>query len=69
LNRIAPDGTIVEIYLLPVAAPSMPCFGGPDMRTIYITSLSSDRTGTFEEGGIVAFEAPIAGVPVKRFGA
>lgn len=28
LNRISPEGDIVEIYILPVAAPTMPCFGG-----------------------------------------
>lgn len=68
VNRIAPDGQIVETYMLPVAAPTMPCFGGPDLRTLYVTSLSSDRSGTPEAGTVLCFEVEVAGVPVARFG-
>jgi len=68
INRIAPDGRIVEKYLLPVAAPSMPCFGGPDLRTLYVTSLSTDRTGTAEHGTVLSFDVDVAGVRVARFG-
>jgi sugar lactone lactonase YvrE len=68
VNRIAPDGRIIEKYLLPVAAPSMPCFGGPELRTLYVTSLSTDRTGTPETGTVTCFEVDVAGVPVARFG-
>lgn len=68
INRIAPDGRIVAKYVLPVAAPSMPCFGGPDLKTIYVTSLSTDRTGTPEHGTLLSFKVDVAGVPVARFG-
>lgn len=68
INRIAPDGRIVEKYLLPVAAPSMPCFGGPELRTLYVTSLSTDRTGTAETGTLICFDVEVAGTPVARFG-
>jgi len=68
INRIAPDGRIVEKFLVPVAAPSMPCFGGPDLKTVYVTSLSTDRTGTAEHGTVLSFDVDVAGVPVARFG-
>ena len=41
LNRISPEGVIVERIPLPVAAPTMPCFGGADRRTLFVTSLAS----------------------------
>ncbi|MGO8657792.1 SMP-30/gluconolactonase/LRE family protein, partial [Rhizobium ruizarguesonis] len=68
LNRISPEGEIVEIYLLPVAAPTMPCFGGPDLRTLFVTSLSTDRTGRFEAGKVIAFDVDAEGLPPFRFG-
>ncbi|TCU15157.1 SMP-30/gluconolactonase/LRE family protein [Rhizobium sullae] len=67
LNRISPGGDIVEIYVLPVAAPTMPCFGGPDMRTLFVTSLSSDRSGHFEAGTVIAFDVDAEGLPPFRF--
>lgn len=68
LNRISRQGEIVEIYILPVAAPTMPCFGGPDFSTLYVTSLSTDRTGRFEAGTVIAFDVDAEGLPPFRFG-
>lgn len=68
LNRISAEGEIVEIYILPVAAPTMPCFGGPHLRTLYVTSLSTDRTGRFEAGTVIAFDVDAEGLPPFRFG-
>jgi sugar lactone lactonase YvrE len=69
LNRIAPDGEIVEKLLLPVPAPTMPCFGGEGLRTLYVTSLATDRTGTPIAGTLLRVEVDVAGAPVGRFGA
>jgi sugar lactone lactonase YvrE len=68
LNRISSQGEIVEIYILPVAAPTMPCFGGPDLRTLFVTSLSTDRTGRFEAGTVIAFDVDAEGLAPFRFG-
>lgn len=67
LNRIAPDGTIVEVYQLPLSGPTMPCFGGPDLKTLFITTLYRAEDGTVEDGTIIAFDVDVAGVPVARF--
>jgi sugar lactone lactonase YvrE len=64
LNRIAPDGTIVAQVEMPCPAPTMPCFGGPDLRTLYVTSLASGST----PGSLHALEVGVAGAPVGRFG-
>lgn len=67
VNRLSPEGDVVEVYKLPVTSPTMPCFGGPDLRTLYVTSLSTDYSGTFEHGTLLAFDVDVAGVPVHRF--
>ena len=50
----------------------MPCFGGPDFRTIYLTSLREGRAAALlqrapQSGGVFAAESPVAGFPSWRF--
>ena len=68
LNKISPEGVLVESVALPLAAPTMPCFGGADGRTIFVTSLASDRSGQREQGTLISFETESTGAPVGRFG-
>jgi sugar lactone lactonase YvrE len=68
LNRISPAGVIVERIPLPVTAPTMPCFGGADLRTLFVTSLATDRSGNFQPGALIAFRTEVAGLPPCRFG-
>ncbi len=72
LNRFAPDGRLAETYDLPVPAPTMPCFGGPDFRTIFLTSLREGRAPSLlqrapQSGAVFAASAPVAGFPSWRF--
>jgi sugar lactone lactonase YvrE len=41
--RIAPDGRIVQEIALPVRCPTMLCFGGADLKTLYITTARENR--------------------------
>jgi sugar lactone lactonase YvrE len=68
INRIAPDGTILERYELPIAAPTMPCFGGADYKTLFVTSLQSDRLGTDQKGSVISFRVEVAGTAGSLFG-
>jgi sugar lactone lactonase YvrE len=43
LLRLASDGSVLQALELPVRCPTMPCFGGPDLRTLYLTTASSNR--------------------------
>ena len=43
LLRIAPDGQVLRELPLPVRCPTMPCFGGADLRTLYITTSREKR--------------------------
>ncbi len=72
LNRWAPDGRLDRQISLPCVAPTCPCFGGPDMKTIFITSLSHDLpteklAAKPLSGGIFALEVETLGVPVAKF--
>jgi sugar lactone lactonase YvrE len=72
LNRFTRDGLLARSIPLPLARPTMPCFGGPDLRTVYVTSLRHDVPAAELErlpasGGIVALRAQVPGVPVARF--
>lgn len=72
LNRWSSDGKLDRQVALPCAAPTMPCFGGPDMKTIYVTSLrhnlSADKLAAFpQSGGIFAVDVDVPGVPVAKF--
>jgi sugar lactone lactonase YvrE len=43
LLRLAPDGTVTREIALPVRCPTMPCFGGADLKTLYITTAREKR--------------------------
>ena len=43
LLRLAPDGTLLAELALPVRCPTMPCFGGADLKTLYITTARENR--------------------------
>lgn len=41
--RLGSDGSVLQEIPLPVRCPTMPCFGGPDMKTLYITTACDKR--------------------------
>jgi sugar lactone lactonase YvrE len=72
LNRFAPDGTLLMSIPLPVPSPTMPCFGGPDMKTIFLTSLTENydqqkRDAYPQAGMVLSLRVDVAGVPVNKF--
>lgn len=72
LNRWSPDGRLDRRIPLPCVCPTMPCFGGPDLKTLYITSLrhglAADRLAEKPlSGGLFALQVDVPGVPVAKF--
>jgi len=70
LIRLSPDGEVIREIALPVRCPTMPCFGGPDLRTLYITSSRENRPTTelIEQpyaGCVLALEVDVPGLPVN----
>ncbi|WP_233256185.1 SMP-30/gluconolactonase/LRE family protein [Falsiroseomonas bella] len=71
--RHAPDGTLDRFVSLPVPRPSSVCFGGKDLRTLFVTSarvrLSAAQLAEAPlSGSVFAFEPGVAGAPVGAFG-
>lgn len=72
LVRYAPDGHLDRVIELPVEKPTSCMFGGPDLRTLYVTSavwdLTSERLQAQPKaGGLFALDVGVAGVPEPRF--
>lgn len=72
LLRISPQGQILRDIQLPVQCATMPCFGGKDMKTLFITTASQGRSAEELDsqalaGRVLALEVEIAGVPTSFF--
>jgi L-arabinonolactonase len=70
--RYAPDGSVDRVIALPVQKPTSCAFGGPDLRTLYVTSAAwdlgqSDLAAQPWAGGVLAIEVDVAGLPAPRF--
>ena len=39
LNRFAPDGNLIQSIAMPVEKPTMPCFCGPELDQLVVTSI------------------------------
>jgi sugar lactone lactonase YvrE len=67
-----PDGKLLQEIPTPAQCPTMPCFGGPDLKTLFVTTASKGRGAAelerFPDSGAV-FHTPVevAGLPVNYF--
>jgi sugar lactone lactonase YvrE len=66
--RFDPQGKLMREIELPVRWPTKPCFGGTDLKTLYVTSLRTGREpGQLAEsplsGTLIAVDTDIAGLP------
>lgn len=72
LNRWSLAGDLTRSIAMPAPHPTMPCFAGPDLRTVFITSLRSmgdatDLTRYPQSGGLYVTDLGVAGAPIHRF--
>jgi sugar lactone lactonase YvrE len=68
LLRFTPDGTLDRTIELPMAKPSMCAFGGADMTTLMVTSISAGAPAGDEWAGTTLLLRPgVAGMPETRF--
>ena len=66
VRRYAPDGTLLAHVALPCARVTKLAFGGPDLRTAYVTTarIGLDAAALAAQplaGGLFTFAAPVAG--------
>jgi len=72
LAKFAPDGRCVAFIETPVQCPTMPCFGGEDLRTLIITTSAHGRSldelqALPDSGCVFATRVDTPGLPVSFF--
>ena len=73
LLRLSPAGEVLAEVPTPVPCPTMPCLGGPDGKTLFLTTSrhgrSPDELAQHPGAGCVwAMRVAVAGLPVNGFG-
>lgn len=66
VNCLAPDGQMVGHVDLPTPMVTMPCFGGADLKTMFVTTLIRAGDTQPEAGGLYAFRVETPGLPAPR---
>lgn len=72
--RYSPAGQINRVIELPVTNPTCVCLGGPEMKTLFITTARKflDRSQLRSQplaGCVLAIDVDVPGLPEQRFGA
>jgi sugar lactone lactonase YvrE len=70
--QFAPDGSLLAEFSVPMQCPTMPCFGGEDLKTLYLTSARHHRSASelvaFPlSGSVLSMRVEVAGLPVNFF--
>lgn len=64
LLRLSPRGELLQTVMLPSRCPTMPCFGGADLRTLYITTAAEPAGSALPSGGaLLALRVEVPGLP------
>jgi sugar lactone lactonase YvrE len=68
--RLAPSGEVLAELALPVRCPTMPCFGGDDLKTLYITTAREGRPAAEladqpHAGCVLSCRVEVPGLPVN----
>ncbi len=72
LCKFAPDGRLLAEWPTPAQCPTMPCFGGEDLKTLFITTARHGRSAAElaqfpQSGGVFSMRVEVAGLPVNLF--
>jgi len=72
IARLSPRGELVAEFPLPAMCPTMCAFGGPDLRTLYVTTARQRREPNElsrlpQSGGIFAMRVDVPGIPEPKF--
>jgi len=72
LNRFDSDGKLIQRLDLPAPRPTMPCFAGPDLQTIFVTTTRQGLDAgalarSPDAGRILMLRVAVPGVAVRRF--
>ncbi|MCY7317761.1 MAG: SMP-30/gluconolactonase/LRE family protein [Ramlibacter sp.] len=70
--QISPVGEVLQDIPVPAMCPTMPCFGGPDRKTLFVTTAQDKRLKKelekFPDSGCMfSMTVEVAGLPVNFF--
>jgi len=70
--KLSPRGELLAEYAVPAMCPTMCAFGGPELRTLYVTSARHGRADDElvrypQSGGVFALQVDTPGRPEPRF--
>lgn len=70
--QFSPVGDLLADIAVPAMCPTMPCFGGADLRTLYLTTASDKRPAAElaqlpDSGCVFSTRVETAGLPVNFF--
>ena len=65
--RVAPDGAIDEVLEFPTPKPTSCTFGGRNLKTLFVTSISLGLDNDPLAGSLFALDAGVRGLPENRF--
>lgn len=63
VEQLSPRGEVLQQVPLPVQRPTSCCFGGPDLKQLYITSAAFGIEAPDLDGGLFTLDVEIAGLP------
>lgn len=72
IRRHAPDGRLLGEIAVPARCPTMVAFGGPDLRTVFVTSARAGRPADELDrlplsGALFALDVEVPGLPAVPF--
>lgn len=67
LNHFTSRGDLLQSINVPPLHPTMPCFGGTDMKSLYFTSLRRPDAASPDCGDIFMMRVDVPGVAIGRF--
>ena len=72
LCQFAPDGRLLQALATPAQCPTMPCFGGEDLKTLYLTTARHGRSAAELQaypasGAVFSLRVATPGLPVNFF--
>jgi sugar lactone lactonase YvrE len=70
--QFAPNGDLLAEYAVPLQCPTMVCFGGEDLKTLYLTSARHHRHAHELQayplsGAVLSLRVDVPGLPVNFF--
>lgn len=70
--KLSPAGEQLAEYRVPAQCPTMPCFGGADLKTLYVTTASHGRPAAElrdmpQSGCVFSMQVDVPGLPVNFF--